>query len=104
KRLEFPIGKRLYEGPEINAPRLSPRGDAIAFFQRGKTGAVKVIQISGGDAKAVATGFNLPGGAPCWTPDGKEVWFTGSPEQGKPSGIYAADLVGGVRLVAQMPG
>ncbi len=46
----------------------------------------------------------MPGGAPCWTPDGKEVWFTGSSEPGKPSGIYAVDLVGGVRLVAQMPG
>jgi len=103
-RLEFPIGRRLYEGPDINAPRLSPRGDTIAFFQRGKTGSVMVIQSSGEGARAIASGFDLPGGAPCWTPDGKEVWFTGTAEPGKPSGLHAADLAGRVRLVAQMPG
>ena len=103
-RLEFPIGKRLHEGPDINAPRLSPHGDAIAFFQRGKTGSVMFIPSSGGGAKAVASGFELPGGAPCWTPDGREIWFTGTPERGKPSGLHAADLTGKLRLVAQMPG
>jgi serine/threonine protein kinase len=102
--LEFPIGKVLYEGPDINAPRFSPRGDTIAFFQRGKTGSVMVIRSSGEGAKAIASGFDLPGGAPCWTPDGKEVWFTGTREPGKPSRLHAADLAGKVRLVAQMPG
>jgi Tol biopolymer transport system component len=110
-RLEFPQGKKLYEGPLINAPRFSPRGETIAFFERGAAvlgesggGSVNVIQRSGGGVRKIASGFNLPGGAPCWTPDGKEVWFTGSPEVGKPSGLYAADLDGKIRLVAQMPG
>jgi Tol biopolymer transport system component len=103
-RLEFPLGRKLYEGPSINAPRFSPRGDMIAFFQRGKTGSVMVIRSSGEGVRAIANGFNFWGGAPCWTPDGEEVWFTGTPELGKPSGLYAADLAGKVRLVAQMPG
>jgi Tol biopolymer transport system component len=102
--LEFPLGKKLYEGPSIHAPRFSPRGDTIAFFERDKTGSVMVIRSSGEGVRAIAEGFDLPGGAPCWTPDGKEVWFTGSPEPGRPSGLYAADLEGHVRLVAQMPG
>jgi Tol biopolymer transport system component len=76
----------------------------IAFYQRGKTGSVMVIGSSGKDVRAIANGFDLPGGAPCWTPDGKEVWFTGTPEPGKPTGLYAADLAGRVRLVARMPG
>jgi Tol biopolymer transport system component len=103
-RLEFPQGKKLYEGPSINAPRFSADGDTIAFFERGRTGSVKIIRRSGEGVRAIASGFDLPGGAPCWTPDGREVWFTGSPEAGRPSGLYAADLDGKVRLVAQMPG
>ena len=63
-----------------------------------------VIRSSGEGVKAIASGFELPGGAPCWTPDGKEVWFTGTPEPGRPSGLHAADLDGKIRLVAQMPG
>jgi serine/threonine protein kinase len=111
-RLEFPIGKRIYEAPDINAPRLAPRGDSIAFFQgmivdpyrAGPTGSVMIIPTSGGEAKPIATGFDVPGGAPCWTPDGREVWFTGSRERGRPSALHAVDLTGKLRLVAQMPG
>jgi eukaryotic-like serine/threonine-protein kinase len=103
-RLEYPLGKVLYEGREMTSPRFAPAGDRIAFFQSGKTGSVMVIGKSGDGAKEIASGFNLPGGAPCWRPDGKEVWFTGSPERDRPSGLYAADLDGKVRLVAQMPG
>ena len=103
-RLEYPLGKVLHEGTEMSAPRFAPDGDRIAFFQRGKSGSVMVIGRSGDGAKEIASGFDLPGGAPCWRPDGKEVWFTGSPERGRPSGLHAADLDGKVRLVAQMPG
>jgi len=103
-RLEYPIGKVIYEGSDINAPRFNPRGDTIAFFERGKSGSVMVIPSAGGKARAVATGFDLPGGAPCWSRDGKEIWFTGSPEPGRPSGLHAVDLAGKLRLVAQMPG
>jgi Tol biopolymer transport system component len=106
-RLEFPLGKVIYdEGPSPNAPRFDPSGDNIAFFQRGRgnTGSVMVIRRTGEGVREIASGFELPGGAPCWTPDGKEVWFSGTPEPGKPSGLYAADLAGRVRLVAQMPG
>jgi Tol biopolymer transport system component len=103
-RLEYPLGKVLYEGRDMTAPRFAPDGDRIAFFQKGKSGSVMVIGRLGDGAKEIASGFDLPGGAPCWRPDGKEVWFTGSLERGRPSGLYAADLEGKVRLVAQMPG
>jgi Tol biopolymer transport system component len=103
-RLEYPLGKVLYEGRDMTAPRFAPDGDRIAFFQKGKSGSVMVIGRLGDGAKEIASGFDLPGGAPCWRPDGKEVWFTGSLERGRPSGLYAADLDGKVRLVAQMPG
>jgi dipeptidyl aminopeptidase/acylaminoacyl peptidase len=103
-RVEFPIGKVLHEGLYISGLRFSPGGDSIAFFQRGETGSVMVIPRSGGNVKTVVSGFSLPGGSPCWTPDGKEIWFTGARESGSPSGVHAVDLEGNVRLVAQMPG
>jgi Tol biopolymer transport system component len=103
-RLESPVGKKLYEAASILAPRFSPRADRIAFFTRRREGSVMLIPSSGGTARPLAGGFDLPGGAPCWTPDGKEIWFTGTPEPGKPSGVHAADLDGKIRLVAQVPG
>ncbi|MDQ5856720.1 MAG: hypothetical protein M3542_00390 [Acidobacteriota bacterium] len=103
-RVEFPVGKVLYEGPSIHGLRFSPGGDTIAFFQSGETGSVMVIPRSGGNVKTVASGFSLPGGSPCWSADGKEIWFTGASEPGSPSGLHAVDLEGKVRLVAQMPG
>jgi Tol biopolymer transport system component len=102
-RLEFPVGKVLYERPAY-APRFSPSGDSIAFFGL-ETGSVMVISKSGERARTLSKGwFDFPGGAPCWTPHGKEIWFTATQESGKPSGLYAADLKGRLRLVAQMPG
>ena len=103
-KLEFPIGRVLLEASGLKAPRFNPDGDRIALFQAETKDSVMVINASGGSAKLLATGFQLPGGAPCWTPDGKEIWFTGSKELGKPSGLHAVDLEGNVRLVAQMPG
>jgi eukaryotic-like serine/threonine-protein kinase len=103
-RLEFPVGKKLYQSASIGAPRFSPRGDLIAFFESREAGSVKVIPTSGGAVRTIVDGFELPGGAPCWAPDGKELWFTGSSERGKPSGLHAASLDGKIRLVAQMPG
>ena len=104
-RLEFPVGKVLREREgELYAPRFSPSGDSIAFFQP-DTGSVMTIGRSGDRLRTVSTGwFNIPGGAPCWAPDGEEIWFTAVAEPGKPSALYAADLAGKVRLVAQMPG
>jgi serine/threonine protein kinase/Tol biopolymer transport system component len=102
-RLEFPIGKVLYEGG-LYAPRFSPNGDSIAFF-RLDTGSVMVIGRSGDGVRTVSKGwYDIPGGAPCWTPDGKEIWFTAGLEPGKPTAVYAVDLAGKIRLVAQMPG
>jgi eukaryotic-like serine/threonine-protein kinase len=103
-RLEFPVGKVLYEGSQLYAPRVSPDGNSIAFF-RLDTGSVMAIGRSGDHPRTVSTGWSeIPGGAPCWTPDGKEIWFNASADPGKPTALYATDLAGKVRRVAQLPG
>ena len=35
RRLEYPIGKVLYEADMIFAPRISPKGDLVAFLEVG---------------------------------------------------------------------
>ena len=102
-RLEFPIGKVLHESGNIGGARFSPRGDLIAF--QDDPGAIKVIGSTGGAVRTLSTGW-LPfgGGAPCWTPDGKEIWFSAAAEPGAPEALHAVDLEGKLRLVAQVPG
>jgi Tol biopolymer transport system component len=74
-RLEFPIGKVLYEAPGwISLSRLSPRGDRIAFVdhpQRGdNVGTLCTLDLAG--KKTVLTTRSVQGLA--WSPDGSEVW------------------------------
>jgi eukaryotic-like serine/threonine-protein kinase len=101
-RLEYPIGKVLLEG-SIGAPRFSPRGDRIAYQEA--PGSIAMIASSGGQPQTLTSGWQpFGGGAPCWSPDGKEVWFTASREASRPNTLQAVDLDGKVRLVAEMPG
>jgi hypothetical protein len=74
-RLEFPIGKVLYEAPGwISLARLSRRGDRIAFVdhpQRGdNVGSLCTLDLAG--KKTVLTARSVHGLA--WSPDGSEVW------------------------------
>ena len=102
-RLEFPIGKVLYEGATTGGARFSPRGDLIVF--QDDPGAIKVVPSGGGAVRTLSTGWvPFGGGAPCWTPDGKEIWFSAAAEPGAPEALHAVDLDGKVRLVAQVPG
>ena len=97
-RLEYPIGKVLYESPGwIRGVRLSPDGKLIAFVdcpQRGNTdGTLKVTDTSG---KLRFTGPYLRNrnGPLAWTPKGSEIWF---------GGIEAVSLDGRVRTVWSSP-
>jgi Tol biopolymer transport system component/predicted Ser/Thr protein kinase len=97
-RLEYPIGKTLYEaGGWINEVRVSPDGSLVAFIdhpQRGdNNGALKVVDAKG---KVRLTGpFSIRGVA--WSPRGDEVWSSGR-------GIWATSLSGKSRLVWNAPG
>jgi Tol biopolymer transport system component len=75
-RLEFPIGKVLYETSGwIGHPRISPKGDQIAFMDHpllgDDSGTVAVIDLAG-SRKVLASNFvTLQGLA--WAPSGDEV-------------------------------
>lgn len=107
ERLEFPIGKVLYEtsGGWISYPRVSPKGDFIAFIdhpnQGDDGGSVAVVDLSG-NKKKLTRGWYGTGGL-AWSPSGQEVWFTAS-ELGVDHYLSAVNLEGKERLVARIPG
>src|SRR5439155_7022299 len=78
-RLEYPIGKVVLESSEEEpyAPRFSPRGDLIAFYQGGRLSpSLAVVKSSGKEKRTLAGGWSDVSGEPCWRPDGREIWIT----------------------------
>ena len=42
-RIEFPVGKTIYESAlRLETPRVSPKGDAVAFFERVEAGEILI--------------------------------------------------------------
>ncbi|MBI3698063.1 MAG: protein kinase [Acidobacteria bacterium] len=106
-RLEFPIGKVLYErtsGGWIGNPRLSPKGDLIGFLDHssfGDDGAVAVVDLAG-KRKVLADGWSSVQGL-AWAPQGDEIWFTATAAGGARA-LRAVTLSGKQRLVARVTG
>ncbi len=107
ERLEYPIGKVLYEtsGGWISYPRVSPKGDYVAFIdhtnQGDDGGSVAVVDLNGKKKKLTRDWYGTGGLA--WSPTGEEVWFTAS-ELGVDHYLSAVSLAGKERLVARIPG
>jgi Tol biopolymer transport system component len=103
-RLEFPIGKVLLDTTEgICCPRLSPRGDRIAFFDSTESVTnLNLIESSGKGRRKLSSGWS-DFGVPCWSPNGKEIWFSAG-RQGEGLAIHAVDMAGKLRLVTRVPG
>ncbi len=106
-RLEYPIGRVLYREPAgyVSHPRVSRSGDLVAFLDHpaiaDDAGGVSVVDRAG-KRTALVTGFSAVWGL-AWSPDGKEVWFTGAPT-GVSRALYAVTLSGRRRLLARVTG
>ena len=107
-RLEYPIGKVLYESPNfIINPRFSPRGDLIAVSESVKqTGSVSrgaSVVVVGVDGKKRADLHTPFGGGFAWSPSGGEIWLFGGPSQSA-TDVIAMTLRGRERLLGRLPG
>lgn len=104
-RLEYPIGKVLYQsGGWISNIRISPRGDLIAFMDHpalwDNRGVVSVVDISG-HVQVLCGSWESESGL-AWRPDGKEIWFTAA-KKGNSLNLMAVNLSGKVRLLLEVP-
>jgi Tol biopolymer transport system component len=106
QRLEFPIGRVLHEPSGwISHIRVSPAGDRIAFAEHpvliDNRGDVSVVDLSGSKT-TLSAGYEDVGQL-AWSPDGKEIWFSGS-RGGVDHSLFAVTLSGETRQLLTGPG
>jgi serine/threonine protein kinase len=106
ERLEFPVGKTLYEtNGYISHIRVSRDGQRVAFadhpFYADDNGDIAVVDRSGA-RKTLASGFLGLRGV-VWSPDGSEVWFTATNSPDSGVSMRAARLDGETRTVLSLP-
>jgi len=104
-RLEFPVGKVLYESPgSITNVRFSPSGDKIAFMDHpvlwDDRGVVRFVDRSG-HLHTLSSEWESEAGL-AWNPKGDEVWFTAI-EAGYNRKLMAVSLTGRTRMILATP-
>ena len=104
-RLEYPIGKVLYQsGGWISNIRISPGGDLIAFMDHpalwDDRGVVSVVDLSG-HVRTLSGSWESESGL-AWRSDGKEIWFTAA-KKGNSLNLMAVNLSGKVRPLLDVP-
>ncbi|MGA7077729.1 MAG: protein kinase [Terriglobales bacterium] len=107
-RLEYPIGKVLFDGINwISHPKISPDGKWVAFADHQNAngddeGSVAVIGSDGKDKeKILSSGWGTLQGI-VWSPAGNEIWFTAS--NGSAGNPKAVTLSGKMRAITNVPG
>jgi eukaryotic-like serine/threonine-protein kinase len=104
-RLEYPIGKTLYQSEGwISNLRFSPQGDRIAFMDHpalwDNRGKVCVTDLAG-HVQALTGEYESEQGV-AWQPSGKEIWFTAI-EKGTNLNLKAVSLSGKIGNVLDLP-
>jgi Tol biopolymer transport system component len=104
-RLEYPVGKVLYETAGwISFPRVSPRGDQVAFLDHpvlnDSLGSVMVADTAA-NRKTLSSGWAAEAGL-AWSPGGREVAFSAT-RAGSTLAVYAATLDGTLRQLLSSP-
>jgi serine/threonine protein kinase/Tol biopolymer transport system component len=105
-RVEYPIGKVLYETTGwISHLRVSPKGDRIAFIDHNLLGddggTISVIDLKGKKSDLTERWASALGAA--WSPSGDEIWFTAT-ASGFSRSLRAVTLSGKVRELLSAPG
>ncbi len=105
-RLEYPVGKALYETSGwISHPRISPGGDLVAFIDHPAPnddgGRISVVDRAG--KKRDLTSLYATAQGLAWVPGGGEIWYTAA-EGGFNRAVHGVTLSGKTRMVGRVPG
>jgi Tol biopolymer transport system component/predicted Ser/Thr protein kinase len=104
--LEYPIGTVLYE-TEVRPPlepRVSVDGKLVAFFDfDSEVGDYSLSVVGSNRPKQVLSRGWRAVGSLDWSPRGDEIWFSAG-HPGSDPVLYAVDLSGKQRFLAQAPG
>ena len=105
-RLEYPIGKTIFEtAGAITQPHVSRDGKSVAFLfhpvQGDDRGSVMIVS-PGGNPKVLSEGWEAEQGL-AWGPKGDEVWFSSAVFTASLT-LHAASLSGRTREVFSGPG
>jgi Tol biopolymer transport system component len=109
-RLEYPIGTTLVDRIPwpLESIRVSPDGQSVAFlsFVQGRRVGLHIVNRSGSKQFlgpiSGQTSTNEPSSL-AWSSDGTEIWFR-SMDSSDPQTVYAVNLKGVRRTVANLPG
>lgn len=106
-RLEFPIGKVLYDTAGwISQPRFSRQGDKVAFFDHisdpDTRGTVAVVGLKGDVQRRTLTKEWEDERGLAWSPNGDEIWFAAS-EAGSDDALRSVNFSGRVRMLLAAP-
>ncbi len=103
-QLEYPIGQVIYDSATyIFYPRVSPRGDRVAFFEPDAAGRINVaVYDRNAKGTIVSKGWNDWWNL-AWSRSRDEIWF-GAALAGNASALYAVDTNSHQRLVSRIPG
>jgi len=104
-RIEYPIGHTLYESNGwISHIRFSPQADKIAFMDHpalwDDRGSVCLIDLNG--HRSVLSPEWISEAGLAWSPNGKEVWFTGV-EKGMNRDLLAVNMSRRIRRILDLP-
>ena len=104
--LEYPIGNVVYQTAGwISHPRVSPRGDVVAFLDHPVLGddAGSVVTVDrAGQTSVLSREWTTAYGL-AWAPSGDEVWVTAA-RVGLARAIWAISRSGNERLLVRTPG
>jgi len=105
-RVEYPIGKVLYETAGwISHLRFSPAGDRLAFIDHNLLGddggTISVVDLKGKKSDLTERWASALGAA--WSPSGDEIWFTAT-ATGFSRSLRGVRLSGKVRELLSAPG
>ncbi|HEX6804431.1 MAG TPA: protein kinase [Terriglobales bacterium] len=105
-RIEYPIGKVLYQTPGwISHLRFSPKGDRLAFIDHNLLGddggTVSVVDLNGNKSDLTIRWASALGAA--WSPAGDEIWFTAT-DTGFSRSLRGVTFSGKVRELLSAPG